>query len=99
MKNQFTPGPWYYCDDVPDANIGYRAIVDTDGTIICNPSPMGADNARLIAAAPQMLAALQMVERTLSGDQTASGSPDSPQAIACAAIVRATIAKVTGDTV
>jgi hypothetical protein len=99
MKNQFTPGPWYYCDDVPDAAIGYRAIVDGDGTIICNPSPMGADNARLIAAAPQMLAALQMVERTLSDDQTASVAPDSPQAIACAAIVRATVAKATGGTV
>ena len=61
MKNQFTPGPWYYCDDVPDANIGYRAIVDTSGTVICNPSPMGADNARLIAAAPELLACLRDV--------------------------------------
>ena len=58
MKNQFTPGPWYYCDDVPDAAIGYRAIVDIEGTIICNPSPMGDANARLIAKAPELLACL-----------------------------------------
>jgi len=56
-----TSGPWYWCDDLPDADIGYRAIVDAEGTIICNPSPMGEANARLIANAPELLACLMDV--------------------------------------
>ena len=38
--------------------IGYRAIVDSLGFTICNPSPMGAQNAALISAAPDLLDAL-----------------------------------------
>ena len=49
-------------------------------------------NARLIAAAPELLAALQMVAKIWSHDQTANIAPDSP-----VAIVRAAIAKATGD--
>lgn len=56
-----TPGPWYSCDDVPEANIGYRAIVDADGYTICVPSPMGGANARLIAAAPSLYEALELM--------------------------------------
>lgn len=58
MENQFTPGPWHYCDDLPDSVIGYRAIIDADGFTVCSPSPMGAANARLISAAPDLLACL-----------------------------------------
>jgi hypothetical protein len=50
---------WLIDDSVPGAFIGYRAIVDEDDVIICNPSPMGEDNARLIAAAPVLLACLE----------------------------------------
>ena len=45
----------------------------------------------LLSAAPDMLAALQMVDRIWSQDQTANIAPDSP-----VAIVRAAIAKATG---
>jgi hypothetical protein len=38
--------------------IGFRAIVDELGFTICNPSPMGAQNAALISAAPDLLEAL-----------------------------------------
>jgi len=38
--------------------IGFRAIVDDMGFTICNPSPMGEQNANLIAAAPDLLEAL-----------------------------------------
>lgn len=38
--------------------IGYRAIVDENGETICNPSPMGDDQARLIISAPILLKAL-----------------------------------------
>ena len=47
----------------------------------------------LLSAAPDMLAALQMVDRIWSHDQTANISLDSPLAI-----VRAAIAKATGET-
>lgn len=45
----------------------------------------------LLSAAPDLLAALQMVDRIWSHDQTANAAPDSPLAI-----VRAAIAKATG---
>ncbi len=60
---------WLIDDRMPDARIGYRAIVDADGTTICNPSPMGEANARLIAAAPDLLAVLiDMVSASDRGD-------------------------------
>jgi hypothetical protein len=40
--------------------IGFRAIVDDMGFTICNPSPMGAQNATLISAAPDLLEALYL---------------------------------------
>ena len=63
MSTNHTPGPWAIIADVPGHEIGYRAIAAVeDGELaetICNPSPMGAANAALIAAAPDLLAALQ----------------------------------------
>ncbi len=53
-----TPTPWKIFDNVDGWSIGNRAIVDADGFTICNPSPMGEANARLIAAAPDLLDAL-----------------------------------------
>ena len=53
-----TPGPWFTETLSP---IGHCAIVDADGFTIADPSPMGQDNARLIAAAPDMLEALQLI--------------------------------------
>lgn len=50
---------WFIDDNVPGANLGYRAIIDEDGYVVCSPSPMGEANARLIAAAPDLLAALE----------------------------------------
>jgi protein-tyrosine-phosphatase len=46
---------WLIEDRLENAHIGYRAIVDADGCTVCNPSPMGEANARLIAAAPDLL--------------------------------------------
>lgn len=54
----------------------------------------GERDARLIASAPDLLAALQMVNRVWSHDQTANLAPDSP-----VAIVRSAITKATGETV
>ncbi len=91
--NAHTPAPWYaLTDGVADAAIGYRAIIGGDGYTVCNPSPMGEANARLIAAAPDLLAALQMVAGIWSHDQTANIDPESPLAK-----VRAAIKKATGE--
>jgi len=52
---------WKICDDVPDASIGYRAIISADGFVVCNPSPMGEKNARLIAAAPNVFSVMRQL--------------------------------------
>lgn len=59
MKTEYF-SPWCIVDSVPDACIGYRAIVTNEGTLVCNPSPMGESNARLIAAAPVLLELLEL---------------------------------------
>jgi hypothetical protein len=56
------------------------------------PRKAEALDARLIAAAPDLLAALQMVAGIWSHDQTANIDPESPLAK-----VRAAIAKATGE--
>ena len=45
---------WFVEENVIGKEIGYRAIVDEEGTTICAPSPMGDDNANLIVAAPML---------------------------------------------
>lgn len=55
----YTPGPWYWADNVPDAPKNHCIIVDADGFTIAEPSPMNEADARLIAAAPELLAALR----------------------------------------
>jgi len=52
--------PWLIDYNVEGHGIGYRAIVDADGFTVCNPSPMGEANARLIIAAPDLLDALYL---------------------------------------
>ena len=51
--------PWQIVDDCPGHEIGIRAIVDAEGFTVCSPSPMGERGARLIRAAPDLLAALE----------------------------------------
>jgi len=49
---------WRIVDSCDGHRIGYRAIVDEDGETICNPSPMGDEQARLIISAQIMFRAL-----------------------------------------
>lgn len=58
MQTKHTPGPWF---TAATSRIGHAYIVDADGFTIAEPSPMGEANARLIAAAPELLAALQAI--------------------------------------
>ena len=83
---------WLIVDDVPNSHIGYRAIVESDGTTVCNPSPMGEDNARLIAAAPELLAALRMMMR----EYEALRFEQKERWPTAAAAARAAIAKAEG---
>lgn len=87
-----TPGPWFYTAN--DANGGM--VTDRRGTQVAwtlSVDPVeNCANSCLIAAAPELLAALQMVARIWSHDQTANAAPDSPLAI-----VRAAISKSLGE--
>jgi len=85
MNGQHTPGPWNVS---PPCELSPRYSVHHNGPLVyCDRG----EDARLIAAAPEMLKALQMVDRIWSNDQTANLDPESPLAI-----VRAAIAKATG---
>jgi hypothetical protein len=96
MSAQHTPGPWIWG---PNARL-YADPYIPECQRICNVSLnkttalcWDEKDAKLIAAAPDLLAALQMVNRIWSHDQTANLDPESP-----VAIVRAAINKATGET-
>ncbi len=90
-----TSAPWYaLVEGVTDAAIGYRAIIDSDGYTVCNPSPMGEANARLIAAAPDLLEALRATLRCLEWHEQRHGVGMDAKAVKDA---RAVIAKTTGE--
>ena len=90
---QHTQGPW-----VLTQNEDVYVNLASDNVIRCmdERSSVATEqdyaNARLIAAAPDLLAAVQMVNRIWSHDQAANLAPDSP-----VAIIRAAIAKATGE--
>ncbi len=91
--NAHTPAPWYaLAEGVTDAAIGYRAIIDSDGYTVCNPSPMGEANARLIAAAPDLLNALDGLL-----DYLRDYDADYPEAAPIFGKARSAIAKATGE--
>jgi len=91
MSAQHTAAPWYWSDNVPDAPKNYCTIVDADGFTIAEPSPMGEADARLIAAAPDLLIAL----RDLLEDAVALGICESNMS-GSAVAARAAIARATG---
>lgn len=76
-------GPtWEIVRDIEGANIGYRAIVDDDENIVCHPSPMGERNARLIAAAPDMLRVMRELLAIASQYETRDCMTDAKSIIA-----------------
>lgn len=70
MEDENTIGQWYWFPVTgPDyAGADYFVILDSDGTTVCNSSPMGQDAAYLIATAPAMLAALQRLTHPAADD-------------------------------
>ena len=99
MTTQNTPGPWYIDCQNESAAIGYRAIVDNEGYTICNPSPMGQADAKLIAAAPELLAALQAVWKFFEPVYVSAMADDTERTAQDELMdtVRAAIAKATGE--
>ena len=96
MSNKHTPGPWtitVYPPDDDDAE-DLCAYIDGNGTHVshCMP-PDGANkelrdaNARLIAAAPELLEALKLI---------ASAENSALDLAYCKGIARAAITKATG---
>jgi hypothetical protein len=94
----FTPGPWNIASDIYDNRIG---IGSQSGVVVSAPRVPGAlpgvrgiANARLIAAAPDMLAALIEARKQLElYEQHATGEHFNDTQI------NAAIAKATGESV
>ena len=101
MTQTHTPGPWHYSFESVDPN--WAIVMDRSGGIVANvnhetgPDAISAPatrkmpkdaNARLIAAAPDMLAALQAAMNVMRSD---------PHAREARAIAAAAIAKATGE--
>lgn len=79
---------------IKTSEIGEYAIVDEDGTTVCNPSPMGGRNASLIAAAPDLLEALKNARSVLA--ISAGPRPEEHEALAIEQ-ADAAIAKARGE--
>ena len=88
MQTKHTPGPWL---TAATNRIGYIYIQDSDGVAITDPSPLKIADARLIAAAPELLAAL----RHLLEDAVALNMGESDRS-GVLVEARAAIAKATG---
>lgn len=86
--NKHTPGPWktHLTDDTLVVDGNGLVIAHMGGLYLGDDSPMEA-NARLIAAAPDLLAALEVIA---ADSRWTSGEPTLMQA-------RAAIAKAKGE--
>jgi len=95
----FTPGPWIAAAS-PSSVVGWPVVARPMGRSICNVSWLPglpddataecAANARLIAAAPALLEALQRLAGMLSGDGMSAQDRCDAYEIADAAIAKAT---------
>ncbi len=62
-------------DDCPGYMVGFRAIVDSEGYTVVSPSPMGSDWAKLLAAAPELLAMLRKLADDCNGKNLGTMKP------------------------
>ncbi len=97
-ETKFTPGPWRVRAHTSQPND--RVVVDTfGGSVACVYRDMGENeppreaNAHLIAAAPDLYAALEALHRATAILPASMDEPGSPQALA-----RAALAKARGET-
>ena len=92
MAKQHTIGPWHYDTDQDNAAI----IHNDDGDIILRDADYLSDeDARLIAAAPELLAALKRVtgQLELHGEQRGEGAGDAKACV----VAHAAIAKAENE--
>lgn len=90
--SKHTQGPWTWGGVTnTDEPAGYYSVADAGGAVICRLTGQPAANARLIAAAPELLEA---VRDLLDEHDHYGGCPDSSPAWATA---RAAIAKAEGN--
>ena len=81
-----TPAPWF---TEATSKIGHFAVCDAEGFTVCNPSPMGTANARLIAAAPELLDACARALGLLTDPDASEHDADTVTDILRAAINKA----------
>jgi len=86
-----TQGPWKLAGPTTVSNSDQSVGIANVCTYSIEEGEAAA-NGRLIAASPDLLEALQMVDRIWSHDQTVNLDPESP-----VAQIRAAIAKATGE--
>lgn len=86
--NKHTSGPWVCVGAQPDGK-GHRYVVSQEGFTVADLQPNGGHNARLIAAAPDLLEALQAL---MENYETVDGLGFNMFAVAkaCRAISKAT---------
>lgn len=90
-----TPGPWALTEST---ECEYVMVVGANGSgLFCEnvDHPGAREDARLIAAAPELLEALQKVDEQL-GDVECESSADARAVERCHETIRAAIAKATG---
>ena len=88
-KQGHTPGPWHVCD--PDVAVNAFIVVDEGNISIADCGCFSGNreaNARLIAAAPDLLDALKMVQRSTEWPTMESETQDA---------VSAAISRATGE--
>jgi hypothetical protein len=91
MTLKHTPGPW---KDAADGRVYSAGEIIADATFGCLDGSATIANARLISAAPDLLAALQYVTDILSS----SVAPDDYEPFRkCVSQARAAISKATGE--
>lgn len=91
MKTKHTPGPWRYWTQRRPESEDTCTFRNLDGAEILRAVTvtLTESDARLIAAAPELLAALEELVNAYIGDVTATRAPEVIAA-------RAAIAKATG---
>lgn len=99
--SEHTPGPWHTGDGTMGRRIVYdaRGMAIADAKLFHGKRASGEDfaNARLIAAAPDLLLALQMAMPALDSVRAQFPRHPSDDSIDVVAAARAAIRKATGE--
>ena len=94
MKSQFTPGPWHLGYNKHDASIHNGVTIAS----VCDDATHWKANARLIASAPELLAALEAITKAyvelIKSDYPPSWNAEKDDEVISA---RAIIAKAKGN--